>query len=184
MLHIWILLWFVTFTHPPICMSHFFHFWWVHFLLKTDVKIWFFALKVSLMKRLRHPNVLLFMGAVTSAQRLCIVTEFLPRFILNFSFQNTILQIFWFIFLMFIHVTISILIWKFSRMLYVLKDISCIYIFYQCSGSLFRLLQRNTSKLDWRRRVHMALDIVSFEYFLGFSYFLFLNSEDLYVCWA
>ena len=36
--------------------------------------------KVSLMKRLRHPNVLLFMGAVTSPQRLCIVTEFLPRF--------------------------------------------------------------------------------------------------------
>ncbi|XP_019075483.1 uncharacterized protein LOC100256793 isoform X2 [Vitis vinifera] len=60
---------------------------------------------VSLMKRLRHPNVLLFMGAVTSPQRLCIVTEFLPR------------------------------------------------------GSLFRLLQRNTSRLDWRRRVHMALDI-------------------------
>ncbi|XP_050239782.1 uncharacterized protein LOC126688899 [Quercus robur] len=64
-----------------------------------------FRQEVSLMKRLRHPNVLLFMGAVTSAQRLCIVTEFLPR------------------------------------------------------GSLFRLLQRNTSKLDWRRRVHMALDI-------------------------
>ncbi|XP_017633884.1 uncharacterized protein LOC108476245 isoform X1 [Gossypium arboreum] len=34
---------------------------------------------VSLMKRLRHPNVLLFMGAVTSPQRLCIVTEFLQR---------------------------------------------------------------------------------------------------------
>ncbi|KAK8548852.1 hypothetical protein V6N12_061756 [Hibiscus sabdariffa] len=33
--------------------------------------------EVSLMKRLRHPNVLLFMGAVTSPQRLCIVTEFL-----------------------------------------------------------------------------------------------------------
>lgn len=57
------------------------------------------------MKRLRHPNILLFMGAVTSPQRLCIVTEFLPR------------------------------------------------------GSLFRLLQRNTSKPDWRRRVHMAVDI-------------------------
>lgn len=57
------------------------------------------------MKRLRHPNVLLFMGAVTSPQRLCIVTEFLPR------------------------------------------------------GSLFRLLQRSTAKLDWRRRVHMALDV-------------------------
>ncbi|CAL9179574.1 unnamed protein product [Musa hybrid cultivar] len=60
---------------------------------------------VLLMKRLRHPNILLFMGAVTSPHRLCIVTEFLPR------------------------------------------------------GSLFRLLQRNTTKLDWRRRVHMALDI-------------------------
>ncbi|CAK8531557.1 unnamed protein product [Lathyrus sativus] len=64
-----------------------------------------FRQEVSLMKRLRHPNILLFMGAVTSPQRLCIVTEFLPR------------------------------------------------------GSLFRLLQRNTSKPDWRRRVHMALDI-------------------------
>ncbi|KAL2921134.1 putative serine/threonine-protein kinase SIS8 [Bienertia sinuspersici] len=66
-----------------------------------------FRQEVSLMKRLRHPNILLFMGAVTSPQRLCIVTEFLPR------------------------------------------------------GSLFRLLQRSTAKLDWRRRIHMALDIVS-----------------------
>ncbi|MQL87017.1 hypothetical protein Taro_019552 [Colocasia esculenta] len=64
-----------------------------------------FRQEVSLMKRLRHPNILLFMGAITSPQRLCIVTEFLPR------------------------------------------------------GSLFRLLQRNTTRLDWRRRVHMALDI-------------------------
>ncbi|XP_049935972.1 probable serine/threonine-protein kinase SIS8 isoform X2 [Nymphaea colorata] len=64
-----------------------------------------FRQEVSLMKRLRHPNVLLFMGAVTSPERLCIVTEFLPR------------------------------------------------------GSLFRLLQRNTAKLDWRRRIHMAMDI-------------------------
>ncbi|XVF38869.1 hypothetical protein REPUB_Repub20aG0139400 [Reevesia pubescens] len=71
----------------------------------SDDVIHSFRQEVSLMKRLRHPNVLLFMGAVTSPQRLCIVTEFLPR------------------------------------------------------GSLFRLLQRNTTKLDWRRRVHMALDI-------------------------
>ncbi|XP_043711261.1 uncharacterized protein LOC122660143 [Telopea speciosissima] len=71
----------------------------------SDELIYSFRQEVSLMKRLRHPNVLLFMGAVTSPQRLCIVTEFLPR------------------------------------------------------GSLFRLLQRNTTKLDWRRRVHMALDI-------------------------
>ncbi|XP_026459320.1 LEAF RUST 10 DISEASE-RESISTANCE LOCUS RECEPTOR-LIKE PROTEIN KINASE-like 1.3 [Papaver somniferum] len=37
------------------------------------------AIKVLLMKRLRHPNVLLFMGAATSPHHLCIVTEFLPR---------------------------------------------------------------------------------------------------------
>ncbi|KAK7388003.1 hypothetical protein VNO78_22803 [Psophocarpus tetragonolobus] len=71
----------------------------------SDDVILSFRQEVSVMKRLRHPNILLFMGAVTSPQRLCIVTEFLPR------------------------------------------------------GSLCRLLHRNTSKLDWRRRVHMALDI-------------------------
>ncbi|CAM8991699.1 unnamed protein product [Rhodiola kirilowii] len=71
----------------------------------TDDTIFSFRQEVSLMKRLRHPNVLLFMGAVTSPEHLAIVTEFLPR------------------------------------------------------GSLFRLLQRNTSKLDWRKRVHMSLDI-------------------------
>ncbi|PPD96913.1 hypothetical protein GOBAR_DD06071 [Gossypium barbadense] len=43
--------------------------------------------EVSLMKRLRHPNVLLFMGVVVSSQRLCIVTEFLPRFNLNFLLE-------------------------------------------------------------------------------------------------
>ncbi|GMH28548.1 hypothetical protein Nepgr_030391 [Nepenthes gracilis] len=64
-----------------------------------------FRQEVSLMKRLRHPNILLFMGAVTSPQHLCIVTEFLPR------------------------------------------------------GSMFRLLQRNIPKLDWRRRTLMSLDV-------------------------
>eukprot|EP01018_Ginkgo_biloba_P004723 Gb_28014 [translate_table: standard] len=38
-----------------------------------------FRSEVRIMKRLRHPNVLLFMGAVTSAPNLSIVTEFLPR---------------------------------------------------------------------------------------------------------
>ncbi|KAI3943849.1 hypothetical protein MKW92_046689 [Papaver armeniacum] len=38
-----------------------------------------FRQEVLLMKGLRHPNVLLFMGAVTSPKHLCIVTEFLPR---------------------------------------------------------------------------------------------------------
>ncbi|KAF8413111.1 hypothetical protein HHK36_001087 [Tetracentron sinense] len=35
--------------------------------------------EIDIMKRLRHPNVLLFMGAVYSTERLAIVTEFLPR---------------------------------------------------------------------------------------------------------
>ncbi|KAJ1380586.1 Serine-threonine/tyrosine-protein kinase, catalytic domain [Sesbania bispinosa] len=71
----------------------------------SDDVILSFRQEVSVMKKLRHPNILLFMGAVTSPQRLCIVTEFLPR------------------------------------------------------GSLFRLLQKHIFKFDWRRRVHMAVDI-------------------------
>ena len=31
------------------------------------------------MRRLRHPNVVLFMGAVTRPPNLSIITEFLPR---------------------------------------------------------------------------------------------------------
>ncbi|KAI3863967.1 hypothetical protein MKW98_031559 [Papaver atlanticum] len=45
----------------------------------TDDLLRSFRQEVLLMKRLRHPNVLLFMGAATSPHHLCIVTEFLPR---------------------------------------------------------------------------------------------------------
>ncbi|CAK9139827.1 unnamed protein product, partial [Ilex paraguariensis] len=38
-----------------------------------------FRSEVRIMKRLRHPNVVLFMGAVTRPPNLSIVTEFLPR---------------------------------------------------------------------------------------------------------
>ncbi|KAG8059463.1 hypothetical protein GUJ93_ZPchr0002g23247 [Zizania palustris] len=38
-----------------------------------------FRTEVRIMKRLRHPNVVLFMGAITRAPNLSIVTEFLPR---------------------------------------------------------------------------------------------------------
>lgn len=34
------------------------------------------------MKRLRHPNIVLFMGAVTKPPNLSIVTEYLSRFFL------------------------------------------------------------------------------------------------------
>ncbi|KAI3988613.1 hypothetical protein MKX01_026977 [Papaver californicum] len=45
----------------------------------SDDLLYSFRQEVLLMKKLRHPNVLLFMGAVTSPKHLCIVTEFLPR---------------------------------------------------------------------------------------------------------
>ncbi|RZC89835.1 hypothetical protein C5167_035831 [Papaver somniferum] len=45
----------------------------------TDDLLGSFRQEVLLMKRLRHPNVLLFMGAAMSPHHLCIVTEFLPR---------------------------------------------------------------------------------------------------------
>ncbi|CAN1266861.1 Probable serine/threonine-protein kinase SIS8 [Linum perenne] len=38
-----------------------------------------FKSEVEIMKRVRHPNVVLFMGAVTRAPNLSIVSEFLPR---------------------------------------------------------------------------------------------------------
>ncbi|XP_010255507.1 PREDICTED: serine/threonine-protein kinase EDR1 isoform X2 [Nelumbo nucifera] len=38
-----------------------------------------YSTEIDIMKRVRHPNILLFMGAVYSPERLAIVTEFLPR---------------------------------------------------------------------------------------------------------
>lgn len=35
------------------------------------------------MRNLRHPNVVLFMGAVTRPPNLSIVTEFLPRYVFS-----------------------------------------------------------------------------------------------------
>jgi serine/threonine protein kinase len=35
--------------------------------------------EVDIMARLRHPNVVLFMGAVMQAHQLAIVTQFIPR---------------------------------------------------------------------------------------------------------
>ncbi|KAI5073670.1 hypothetical protein GOP47_0011683 [Adiantum capillus-veneris] len=64
-----------------------------------------FREEVAIMRRLRHPNVLLFMGAVYSPHHWSIVTEFLPR------------------------------------------------------GSLFRLLHKNTQRLEWRRRLLMVVDV-------------------------
>ncbi|EFH40244.1 kinase family protein [Arabidopsis lyrata subsp. lyrata] len=124
-----------------------------------------FRQEVSLMKRLRHPNVLLFMGAVTSPQRLCIVTEFLPRFGL-ISLANS---------------TRPFLLFKIRGQN---SDSPLNLSNNICSGSLFRLLQRNTSKLDWRRRIHMASDIVSITHTRIFqlsALFLFLLASVLHI---
>ncbi|XP_042402003.1 RGS domain-containing serine/threonine-protein kinase A-like isoform X1 [Zingiber officinale] len=61
----------------------------------SDDVILSFRQEVSLMKRLRHPNMLLFMGAVTSPQRLCIVTEFLPRGSLFRLLQRNNMRLHW-----------------------------------------------------------------------------------------
>lgn len=42
------------------------------------------ACKVRIMRRLRHPNVVLFMGAVTRSPHLSIVTEFLHRLVKSY----------------------------------------------------------------------------------------------------
>lgn len=40
------------------------------------------------MRRLRHPNVVFFLGAVTRPPNLSIVTEFLPRFAPSSRYEN------------------------------------------------------------------------------------------------
>ncbi|KAK3035898.1 hypothetical protein RJ639_033399, partial [Escallonia herrerae] len=42
-----------------------------------------FRSEVQIMRKVRHPNVVLFMGAVTRAPNLSIITEFLPRYARN-----------------------------------------------------------------------------------------------------
>ncbi|OIW15004.1 hypothetical protein TanjilG_28263 [Lupinus angustifolius] len=65
-----------------------------------------FKSEIEIMLRLRHPNVVLFMGAITRPPNFSILTEFLPR------------------------------------------------------GSLYRLLHRPNIRIDEKRRLRMALDVV------------------------
>lgn len=87
------------------------------------------------MRRLRHPNVVFFLGAVTRPPNLSIVTEFLPRFAPSSRYENLL------------HVR-----------LLSLKDYILIYFHYR--GSLYRILHRPKSQIDERRRIKMALDVV------------------------
>lgn len=95
---------------------------------------------------MRHPNIVLFMGAVTRPPNLSIVTEYLSRFPFFFFF------ILWLIsFVCFPHGTIIILE-KYLRLLTL-----------NCRGSLYRLLHKAGAReaLDERRRLNMAYDVVS-----------------------
>lgn len=48
-----------------------------------------FTFEGSVDEKTKTSNVLLFMGAVTSPQRLCIVSELLPRFgLISFSYYD------------------------------------------------------------------------------------------------
>lgn len=48
-------------------------------MLLDCMAILHYCFQVAIMKRVRHPNVVLFMGAVTKRPHLSIVTEYLPR---------------------------------------------------------------------------------------------------------
>lgn len=45
----------------------------------SDATIKEFRDEVMIMSKLRHPNIVLFMGAVTQPGQFCIVTQFMPR---------------------------------------------------------------------------------------------------------
>lgn len=93
------------------------------------------------MRSLRHPNIVLLMGAVTQPSNLSIVTEYLSRcafFLIAFS--NIQLRA--------------------PRDSPRFQDSTC--LFSMCRGSLYRLLHRHGARenLDERRRLSMAFDVV------------------------
>lgn len=51
----------------------------LHFLIFKSFAS-YCPMQIEIMLRLRHPNVVLFMGAVTRPPHMSILTEFLPRF--------------------------------------------------------------------------------------------------------
>lgn len=112
------------------------------------------------MKRLRHPNIVLFMGAVTQPPNLSIVIEYLSRF--------------WNVFLAIFAPPPLFLPYplrgqekktgieqsgysKFGQTVQCIKVLAL-----KCRGSLYRLLHKPGARemLDERRRLNMAYDVV------------------------
>ncbi|KAK8690892.1 hypothetical protein V6N13_074418 [Hibiscus sabdariffa] len=66
-------------VNEPISMVDFEIIWEDLHLGEEIGQVLFLTLHIDIMRKLRQPNVLLFMGVVYSQERLAIVTEFLPR---------------------------------------------------------------------------------------------------------
>lgn len=107
-----------------------------------------------MMRRLRHPNIVLFMGAVTRPPNLSIVTEFLPRYYfdpfimitaplpsINEQSSDSFLCV----------LSLDIYFTAFHKF----EGKNCL-----CRGSLYRLIHRPNNQLDERKRLRMALDAV------------------------
>ena len=96
------------------------------------------------MKSLRHPNIVLFMGAVTEPPNLSIVTEYLSRFESS-SWLYLCLSLYYDII-----------------MFYPLGCFKQFMPIFHFRGSLYKLLHRSGAKevLDERRRLNMAFDVV------------------------
>ncbi|KAK6236742.1 hypothetical protein QUC31_020538 [Theobroma cacao] len=89
-----------------------------------------FKCEVEIMLRLRHPNVVLFMGAVTRSPHFSILTEFLPRYWTPIP---------------------CALVDAFMLL--------SAYVLWFAVGSLYKLLHRPNPQLDEKRRMRMALDV-------------------------
>lgn len=130
------------------------------------------------MKRLRHPNIVLLMGAVIQPPKLSIVTEYLSRY---YNFLKR---------------------WKLCSSLMCLIgidlpecDILMQIVSLNCRGSLYELLHMPNvgSSLSERRRLSMAYDVVYVRW-LKLPVFLFLclfchqvdnntfNKTEMFIC--
>jgi serine/threonine-protein kinase CTR1 len=94
------------------------------------------------MRSLRHPNIVLLMGAVTQPPNLSIVTEYLSRCVLTFRMPFEIYYL------------------CTSRVSPRFQNLT--FLFSMCRGSLYRLLHRHAARenLEERRRLSMAFDVV------------------------
>lgn len=93
------------------------------------------------MKRLRHPNIVLFMGAVTEPPNLSIVTEYLSRYLMSILTPHSIFHCYPAIY-------------------------NCVFYLFLFRGSLYRLLHKPGAReaLDEKRRLSMAYDVVDTQF--------------------